>query len=108
MVEANGAGAQITDDIRFAITYEMTDPYSTIRVLRGTIKAGTITPTSVGTVQIQFDSGEWELMGSDILLTTKNMTPKAPNVSGGSTDVGARVSAAAPIRLVVTSTGYVV
>jgi len=106
VVEANGAGAQITDDIRFAITYEMTDPYSTIRVLRGTIKAGTITPTSVGTVQIQFDSGEWELMGSDILLTTKNMTPKAPNVSGGSTDVGASVSAAEPIRLVVTSTGY--
>lgn len=105
-VTANGAGAQITDDVRFAIRYDMTDPYTTSRMIRGTIKAGTITPTSVGTVQIIFDTAQNELMGSEILLTNRTITPNAPNVSGGETTINATVSAAEPVRLIIRSTGF--
>ncbi|MCB1025062.1 MAG: hypothetical protein KDB79_11760, partial [Acidobacteria bacterium] len=43
-----GTGASIPDDVRFEINLNMTTPYSATRVIRGFIKAGTITNNSVG------------------------------------------------------------
>ena len=106
VVEANGAGATMTDDIRFGIAYVMTDPYSTVRMLRGTIKKGTITPSSVGTVQIVFDANQYELMGSDVILTPQTLIPNPPNVNGGAVTVSGTVTSAEPVRLIVKSTGY--
>ena len=104
--EASGAGATMTQDVRFGIAFVMTDPYSTVRVLRGTIKQGTVTSSSVGTVQIVFDSPTYELMGSDITVAPRTITPNAPNVGGGATTITGTVTAAEPVRLVVKSTGY--
>lgn len=106
VVEANGAGATLTDDIRFGIAYVMTDPYSTVRMLRGTIKAGTVTPSSVGTVQIVFDANQYELMGSDVIIAPQTLSLNPPNVNGGVTIVTGTVTAAEPVRLIVKSTGY--
>lgn len=106
VVSVTGAGATIPADVRFVIDFNMTAPYSAVRSIRGTIKAGTITSGSVGTVQVQFDSLISELMGSDIALPSRNFTPNPPTVSGGEKAVNASISGAEPIRLIVRSTGF--
>lgn len=106
VVSTTGSGATLTEDIRFFIDFQMTDPYSTTRSIRGTIKQGTVTSGSMGTVQISFDSLVSELLGSEITVASRTFTFNPPNTSGGSKDVNVSVSAAEPIRVIVRSTGF--
>ncbi|HUF05230.1 MAG TPA: hypothetical protein VMM38_13780 [Aridibacter sp.] len=106
VISTTGTGATLPDDIRFAIDFRMTKPYAAVRSVRGTIRAGTISSNSVGTVQMVFDSLISELMGSEITLTSRNFTPNPPNTSGGAKDVEVTITGAEPVRLIVKSTGF--
>lgn len=127
-IQAFNAGARIPNNsnvlragIPFEITYKMTYPYETTRLIRGTITPinedtgnGLINPTSVNDVKFKFESGVFELKGS--LMTINNLTssssrdylltPNAPNVNGGVTPITGTVTAAEPQRLLIVSTGY--
>lgn len=106
VVSTTGSGATITDDIRFSVLFRMTVPYGAVRELRGTIKAGTLTPVSVGTVQIRFDSLKSELMGSERTLPGTTLNPNPPSTNAGEKTVDVTISSAEPVRLLVRSTGY--
>ncbi len=103
-----GSGTPITDT-PFTITVKMTAPLPAVVKLRGTIKAGTagaITGNSVGTVKIVFDSPVYSLLGSIITLPVGEITPNAPNVNSGKTDLGVTITLSQPRRLVIRSVGY--
>ncbi|MCB1024839.1 MAG: hypothetical protein KDB79_10640, partial [Acidobacteria bacterium] len=71
------------------------------------IKAGTITNNSVGSVKLDFDSQDLDLMGSQITLNSDPLTPTAPSlISPGTTILSGTVTPAQPIRLLVRSVGY--
>jgi Tfp pilus assembly protein PilX len=112
VISATGSGAAVPADTRFQIVVHLTQPFpdfAAARVLRGTLTAGTITPTSAGGVTAVFDSQYYDLMGSFIKLNpsgTESITLNAPNASGGLTILNATMDPVEPIRIVVTSTGY--
>ncbi len=90
----------------FAVTVKMNAPLPAVIVLRGTITAGNVTSNSVGNVKITFDSPVYSLLGSIITLPAATITPNAPNVSGGKTDLSVTVTLSLPKRLVIRSVGY--
>ena len=93
-------------DTKFTITVRMTAPLVATVVLRGTIKGGELTPNSVGNMRIEFDSPVSNLLGSIITLSSTSITPNAPNVNGGRTDLSVTITLSQPKRLVVRSVGY--
>ncbi|CAN5399089.1 hypothetical protein BH10ACI1_BH10ACI1_07670 [soil metagenome] len=95
-----GGSFVLGQDIRFQISVNMTAPYTVTKVLRGSIKAGTFTSTSV--VRFDFDSQYFDIMGSMISLNSDPM-----NVTVGSTTVvSGNITSAEPYRVVIRSTGY--
>lgn len=101
-----GTGGIVNADTPFTITVRMTAPFPALIKLRGVIKAGTITNGSVGNVKIAFDSPVFNLAGGLITPTLTTITPNAPNVNGGKTDLSVRITLAQPRRLVIRSVGY--
>ena len=93
-------------DTPFTITVKMTAPLPAVVKLRGTIKAGSIGSNSVGTVKIAFDSPVYSLLGSIITLPVGDITPNAPNVNSGKTDLSVTITLSQPRRLVIRSVGY--
>lgn len=104
-ISADGVGTTISDT-PFEITVKMTAPLIVTIKLRGTIKGGTITKTSVGNVRIVFDAPVFSLLGSAIGLPISNIIPNAPNVNGGVTNLNVTVELTQPRRLLIRSTGY--
>jgi hypothetical protein len=92
-------------DTPFEITVKMTAPLVATVILRGTIKGGNIKTTSVGNVKLEFDSPISNLLGSIITVPT-SITPNAPNVNGGKTDLSVTITLSQPKRLVIRSVGY--
>jgi hypothetical protein len=93
-------------DTKFTITVKMTAPLVATVILRGTIKSGKITLSSVGNTRIEFDSPIFNLLGSIITLPVASITPNAPNVNGGKTDLSVTITLSQPKRLVIRSVGY--
>lgn len=94
-------------DTPFTITVRMTAPLPAVVKLRGTIKGGLVSGNSIGTVRIVFDSPVSSILGSIITLPTLGtITPNAPNVNGGRTDLSVTVTLTLPRRLVIRSVGY--
>jgi hypothetical protein len=91
---------------KFTITVKMTAPLVATVILRGTIKSGKISLSSVGTTKLEFDSPIFNLLGSVITLPVTSITPNAPNVSGGKTDLSVTITLSQPKRLVIRSVGY--
>lgn len=122
----SGSGT-IPTRTRFIINVNMTEPYTTTKLIRGFIEAGTVTSSSVGTVRIFYDSQSYVMMGSTFTLSNGTViqettpiadgtirsgyevTPNPPNTNGGETKVGGTgttITAPEPIRLLVRSTGF--
>lgn len=100
-----GAGASIPEDLRFEIRIRMTAPYTASKSIRGFLKAGSVSTSSVGTVRIDYDSPAYEIMGSLISLAADPQTPNAPNTGGGVSAVAGNMTQAEPYRVVVRSVG---
>lgn len=109
-IASSTTGATIATDVRFEITMTMSKPYAAMKMIRGFIKAGTIAQNSVGTVRLQFDSTNYDFMGSMIALqgldASKNITPNAPNTNAGITTVNITTTPAEPQRILIRSVGY--
>ena len=100
-VTALGVGAVIlTQDLRFQITVNMTAPYTTSKVMRGWLKAGTFSNGSV--LKFDFDSPAYQLMGSTLTL---NSDPLNINF-GGTTAINGNMTQTEPYRIVINATGY--
>jgi hypothetical protein len=100
-------GSDVTiNDTPFEISVKMTAPLVATVILRGTIKGGKISKTSVGSVKIDFDSPISNLLGSIITLPVTSIQPNAPNSNGGKTDISATIGLSQPKRLVIRSVGY--
>jgi hypothetical protein len=100
--QISGSGS-IPEDVRFEILVDMTAPYSISRGLRGYIKANkTVDSTTYNTVQFDFDSQVYQLMGSSITLINDPMVP----TSAGALTVSGNMTQAEPFRVVVSSVGY--
>ena len=104
-ITTTGTGATIPDT-RFEIIVRMTAPFVAAVVLRGTLKAGTITNNSVGNVRIIFDSPAFNLLGSIISLPLTTITPNPPSTNAGKTDLSVTITLAQPKRLVIRSVGF--
>lgn len=102
----NSDGTDILKDVPFTITVKMTAPLPAVIKLRGTIKPGTISNNSVGTVRIAFDSPVYSILGSIITLPVGEITPNAPNPNPATTNLGVTATLSQPRRLVVRSVGY--
>ncbi len=113
--------ASVNVRLRYVINVAMTAPYSSVnREIRGWIETGSISSSSVGNVRLFYDSQAFELKGSfmtlsggtEVLATNNStrigyqVTPNAPNTSGGITPVSGSMTQAEPSRLLVRSTGY--
>ena len=105
-ISTSSTGAILTEDLRFEIMVNMTAPFTLSRGMRGFIKAGTITSSSVGTVKLDFDSQASHLMGSTITLDADPLIPNTPSSSGGTTTITGNITQTEPYRVVITSTGY--
>ncbi len=109
-VSTTGLGASIADDVRFEVMVSMSKPYFATGMVRGYIKAGTISPTSVGNVRIEFDSSIQNFMGSVVTIlnvdANKRLTPNAPNANGGVTTINTTMTPTEPQRLVIRATGF--
>lgn len=109
-IAVNGTGGTISGDVRFEIAVTMSKPYIAMKMVRGYIKAGTISSTSVGTVRMEFDSSIHNFMGSFVTIqnldTSKRLTPNAPNVNNGVTTVSTTMTPTEPQRLLIRATGY--
>lgn len=99
-VTRSGTGAAIPD-VRFEILETLTAPYNAERSIRGWIKATTVLNTTAS-LNFEFDTQEFEVMGSVSVLDSKTLTV----LVGGSTDVTGTISPAKPYRLVLHSIGY--
>lgn len=109
VVAATGTGATITDDIRFQIVVTMTAPYNSTRMMRGTAKRGAnpvVTPTSAGTLNFDFDSQAYHIMGSTITLNSDPLVPNPPNSNVGITVIAGNITQAEPYRVLVRSVGF--
>jgi len=112
-----GSG-EVKARIRFAIDVTLSKPYNgVVKTIRGFIEPGMVTPTSVGNVRIFYDSEVFELSGSYITLTGGipidepfrvgyEVTPNAPNVNLGATEIKGNMTTPQPNRLVIRSTGF--
>lgn len=109
-----GTGAQITDKLRFRIDYKMTKPRIATRSIRGEITQAS--PTSVN---VNYDSYKYFLVGSTITLCenegctspsplgssfAQTMTVPTPNPNPNK--VYASLTPVEPYRLRLKSTGY--
>lgn len=93
----------------FVITVKMTAPFPAVIKLRGNIEpglTGNITPTSINTVRLVFDSPAYAILGSIIKLPLATITPNAPNVNSGKTNLSVTITLSQPRRLVIRSVGY--
>lgn len=104
-IPIGSAGATIPD-VRFQIVLTTTKPYEGTRVMRGTIKAGTLSPDSVGTVKYEFDSPAFILFGSTITLDSRSVSPNPANVNGGQTAIDGSMTQAEPLRILIRSIGF--
>lgn len=104
-ITTSGTGATIPDT-RFEIIVRMTAPFVAAVIVRGTLKAGTITNNSVGNVKIVFDSPAFNLLGSIISLPLTTVIPNPPSVNTGKTDLSVTVTLAQPKRLVIRAVGF--
>lgn len=104
-ITTSGLGAFVPNDTRFEIIVKMTAPFKATTVVRGTITAGFIGPTSIQNTKIRFDAGVNILMGSVLTLPT-TITPNPPNTNSGRTDLSITITLSEPIRLLIRSTGY--
>lgn len=104
-ITTTGAGATIPDT-RFQIVVRMTAPFPALVIMRGTIRAGTISNSSVGNVRIVFDSPAFNLLGSIISLPLATITPNPPNTNAGRTDISVTITLSQPKRLVIRSVGF--
>jgi hypothetical protein len=93
-ITATGAGAAITQRVRFTLHINVTIPYTTSKTVRGYIEPfpspGVITPTSLTGVQLFYDSETYIALGSLISLTPPNPAAPAncaPIATGCSKDV---------------------
>lgn len=114
---ANGS-VTIAEPMKFEIAVNMTSPYTSTKIIRGLITAGTITNDSVGAVTVLYESQVFSQMGSWVTLkngTFVNTTPQdtgykvipnAPNTNSGETSVTASMTPTEPTRVIVRSTGY--
>ncbi|MGI8639611.1 MAG: hypothetical protein ACR2MG_06615 [Pyrinomonadaceae bacterium] len=117
----SGSGT-IPTRVRFAINVNMTQPYSTTKVIRGFIEAGTITTISgvtVSNIRIFYDSQVFIVTGSTITLSGGTIVEDTTPLSDGTYRVGYEVipsfpetlisgsiTAPEPIRLLIRSTGF--
>jgi len=119
-----GSGT-IPTRVRFAITVNMTKPYSAVKVIRGFIEAGTVTSASVGSVRLFYDSEVFIVLGSAMTLFGGNriaqtaptirygyeVLPKAPlavnlpDENLGETLIKGSITLPEPTRLLIRSTG---
>lgn len=110
VITTTGAGATVPQDIRFEIAVSMSKPYIAMKMIRGYIKAGVISATSVGSVSFEFDSANYDFMGGMITMlnldASKRLTPNSPSTNAGVTTIGASMTPAEPQRLLIRSTGY--
>ncbi len=104
-ITTTGTGATIPDT-RFEILVRMTAPFPAAVVLRGTIKAGTISASSVSSVGIVFDSPAFNLLGSIISLPVTTIIPNPPNTNSGRTDISVTITLSQPKRLIIRSVGF--
>lgn len=101
-----GTGESIPKDLRFEILVNMTAPFTISRGLRGFIKAGSVSSSSVGTVMLDFDSQVSQIMGSTITLNSDPFTPNTPNTNFGVTTIAGTMTQTEPFRVVISATGY--
>lgn len=110
VITTAGLGGAIPTDQRFDIAITMSKPYFAMKMIRGTIKAGMISPTSVNGVRIEFDSTNYDFMGSMISILNldadKRLTPNPPITNAGVTTVNITATPAEPQRLLIRSVGY--
>jgi hypothetical protein len=110
VITTAGLGGAIAADQRFDIAITMSKPYVAMKMIRGTIKAGAISPTSVNGVRIEFDSTNHDFMGSMISILNldadKRLTPNPPSTNAGVTTVNITTTPAEPQRLLIRSVGY--
>lgn len=113
-ITTTGDGAGITDT-PFEIVVKMTAPTPVTVRLKGTIKAGIVTSTSVGNLKIAFETPIPSQLGV-FSIPASSITPNAPNINGGVTklvnsnglgaNLGLKVILAPPRRLLIRSIGY--
>lgn len=99
-----GEGASVPDNVRFEIVINMTKPFVGKKVIRGSIKTGSIISSS-GAV-LEFDSSVYDFAGSIITLQGLDSSKRITLSTSGSTSVGASITQVEPRRLVIKSTGY--
>ena len=79
-----GTGAQITSRVRFTINVNITAPYTTSKNIRGYIEpvatSAVVTPTSVGSLRIMYDSERYVTLGSLMTITPPNPAAAANTV----------------------------
>ncbi|MFV0389804.1 MAG: hypothetical protein ACK5NT_13750 [Pyrinomonadaceae bacterium] len=106
-VKVEGSGAAIpSEGVRFELAVNLTEPYKATKIMRGTILGGAITNLSTGTVKIDWDSQEFMVMGSKMMLALKSLTLNPPVTNSGVTSINGTMTPVEPIRLLVRSTGY--
>ena len=96
----SGSGATLPADLRFQVLVDMHAPYTTTQSLRGWVKAGSLTSSS--SVQFDFDSQVYDVMGSIITL---NSDPLAVTGSSGAS-ISGTMTQAEPFRLVLRAVGF--
>jgi hypothetical protein len=113
-ITTTGEGATVPDT-PFEIVVKMTAPTSATVRLKGTLKSGVVTSTSVGNLKIALETPIPSQIG--VFSTPSNpVTPNAPNVNAGLTkllnnngfgaNLGVKIILAPPRRLLIRSTGY--
>lgn len=119
-ISATGTGYTFTDDVRFEIVVAATDPYEGVKVVRGLFAvprdgsgnklSTTVTPSSVGSLKINYDSSMYVVIGS--VITVTGLTSSSNPIGAGLTPVigvntiNCTMSAAEPLRVLVKATGY--
>ena len=113
-ISTTGEGATVTDT-PFEIVVKMTAPASATVRLKGTIKNGIATATSVGDLKIAFEIPIPSLIGV-FSIPASQITPNPPNVNNGVTklvnnsglgaNLGIKIILAPPRRLLIRSVGY--
>ena len=113
-ITTTGEGAAITDT-PFEIVVKMTAPTSATVRLKGSLKNGIVSSTSVGTLKIFFETPIPSPIGI-FSIPAAPITPNAPNVNDGVTKIvndsglgvnlGVKIIIAPPRRLLIRSVGY--
>ena len=93
-----GTTITIPEDIRFRIVITMTAPYSSTKVIRGSIKQ----TANAGSIQFDYDSTDYDVRGSLFRIASDPMDLNL----GAQADINGTVSQAEPYRVVVRAVGY--